>query len=84
MRPEGHTLGAERERWERVFPPQLADRMQELLQTLPAGERSARRRRIVTDVLAALPDGFPAADASEAVLRTAASRFEELVAGLAS
>lgn len=84
MRPEGHTLGAERERWERVLPPQLADRMQELLQTLPAGERAARRRRIVTDVLAALPDGFPAADASEAVLRTAASRFEELVAGLAS
>ncbi|MDN3312195.1 hypothetical protein QWJ90_14780, partial [Microbacterium oryzae] len=40
--------------------------------------RSPRRRALVAEVLAALPDGFPVADADDAALARAAARFREL------
>ncbi|MDN3310832.1 hydantoinase B/oxoprolinase family protein [Microbacterium oryzae] len=79
IRPEGHSLGAERDRWDAAFPPAVTDLLQERLQVLPAAVRSPRRRALVAEVLAALPDGFPVADADDAALARAAARFRELV-----
>ncbi|GAA3662154.1 hydantoinase B/oxoprolinase family protein [Microbacterium marinilacus] len=83
IRPEGHRMGAERDRWDRALPPRVADALQERLQRLPVAARSPRRRALVGEVLGLLPDGFPAAPADEAALAAAARRFAELVDELA-
>lgn len=82
-RPEGHILGAERDRWDLAFPPEVNDRLQELLQRVPAARRSAERRRIVTEVLSGLPGGFPVSPAAPGSVASAAERFQSLVAELA-
>ncbi|WOF23437.1 hydantoinase B/oxoprolinase family protein [Microbacterium betulae] len=79
LRPEGHRLGAERDRWDRAFPSHVADRLQARLQTLPVTTRSARRRAILGEVLRTLPAGFPAVPAGDAALAAAAHRFAALV-----
>ncbi|WP_051172512.1 hydantoinase B/oxoprolinase family protein [Microbacterium indicum] len=72
----GHTVGVERERWEAVFAPAANDELQRRLQALPAARRSARRRAIVTEVLASLPAGFPTAAADGEAVAAAAALFE--------
>lgn len=71
----GHSLGAEREHWDRVFPPALAARLDEYLRTLPVPRRAARRREIVGAVMELLPDGFPAGGVTAEELDTAAAAF---------
>ncbi|MFE5338431.1 hydantoinase B/oxoprolinase family protein [Isoptericola sp. NPDC056573] len=77
-----HGLGPERERWERVFPPGLADRLDVHLRTLPTTTRAARRREILRGVLAGLPPRFPGVDADDAAIDAAGRSFAAAVAAV--
>jgi N-methylhydantoinase B len=77
--PTGHSLGEERERWDRVFPPALAARLDGYLRTLPVPRRAARRREIVGAVLDLLPEGFPAGGVTAEELDTGAAAFTSAV-----
>ncbi|WP_087510518.1 hydantoinase B/oxoprolinase family protein [Cellulomonas iranensis] len=75
--------GAERDRWDALLPAALLDRLAAALQTLPVPQRAPRRRALLHEVLAGLPQGFPAVDADESALAAARAVAERLVAGLA-
>ena len=78
-----HALGPERERWERVFPAALADRLEASLRTLPVTTRAPRRREVVGGVLAGLPPRFPGVPATDEEIAAAGRAFAAAVTAAA-
>lgn len=71
--------GPERDRWDTVFPSGDHDRMVRALFATADGPPHARKRQIVDQVLARLPDGFPRTAADPVQCEAARSLFERLV-----
>jgi N-methylhydantoinase B len=54
-----HTYGPERTAWERLFRPDMLDRLNSALFRLPSARRTPKRTEIYTAILQALPPSFP-------------------------
>lgn len=80
----GFDPGAESQRWQTVFPIDVYDEFVSALMEKSATERSALRERVLSDVVAQLPEKFPSIDAPEVAIARARSAFQEAVAHLRS
>lgn len=74
----GWGFGDERDRWDSVFDSDGLDRLAAALGELPVPVRAARRREVVGEVLALLPDGFPSVGADAEQTARAVERFAAL------
>ncbi|MBP0597528.1 hydantoinase B/oxoprolinase family protein [Herbaspirillum sp. LeCh32-8] len=68
-------FGAERDAWDRVFPPAQLDRLNAALFAMPPAARPRRRRQVFAAALATLPEGFPQALAHDNAIAQAAAHF---------
>ncbi|CUX70132.1 MULTISPECIES: hydantoinase B/oxoprolinase family protein [Agrobacterium] len=74
--------GAERERWDAVFTPELMDRMNSVLVALAGAVRQRRRKEIFDRVLSGLPPDFPRGAAAAGAEMAARSALEVAVSEL--
>lgn len=76
-------FGPEREAWERVFPSQGLDRLNQALFALPPAARARRRRQVFDSALSVLPTGFPRQGAAQVAEQNATAAFAAALAQLA-
>lgn len=78
----GFDLGEESERWQAVFPIDVYDEFVLALMERATAERSALRGRVLSDVVAQLPEQFPSVGAPAETITRARSTFQDAVARL--
>ena len=75
-RRTGTVFGPERDAWDSIFAPDLMDRLNRSLLSLPLSRRQSQRREILETVLADLPSSFPRSPANDIQRKTAIQRLE--------
>lgn len=77
-------FGPERETWDRVFDPDLLDRLNAAMFTLAPVQRARRRSAVYREVLAGLPEDFPRVPGDEAGLTAARATLVRIVAAMSA
>lgn len=77
----GWGFGLEREQWSSVFSPDALDRLARKLEDAPVSERAALKRSLISEVLTALPKGFPVERAEALQIENARALLDGLLRG---